>query len=137
MHLGVVSARLLVSCTYGFGVVRRTYEALRWKTHGDRGADANLALHVEGTAVQFDKGFDQRQAKAGPFIFAVEVAVDLLEGVGTQSWYLAELGTRVAGANNSFPRPYRQIVAGLVGGRRDRLRWRDECRGYNNSALRA
>ncbi len=98
MHLGLASARLLVSCTYGFGVVRRTYDALRWKAHGDRGADANLALHVEGTAVQFDKGFDQRQAKAGPFIFAVEVAVDLLECVGKQSWYLAELWSRVAGA---------------------------------------
>ena len=35
--------------------------------------------------MQFDKGFDQRQAKAGPFIFAVEVAVDLLEGVGMRS----------------------------------------------------
>ena len=35
--------------------------------------------------MQFDKGFDQRQAKAGLFIFAVEVAVDLLEGVGIRS----------------------------------------------------
>ena len=29
------------------------------------------------------------------------------------------------------------IVASLVGGRRDGLRWRDECRGYNKSAPKA
>ncbi len=28
MHLGVASTRLPVSCTYGLGVVRRTYDAL-------------------------------------------------------------------------------------------------------------
>ena len=35
--------------------------------------------------MQFDEGLGQRQAEAGPFIFAVEVAVDLLEGVGIRN----------------------------------------------------
>ncbi len=32
----------------------------------------------------FDEGLGQRQAETGAFIFAVEVAVDLLEGMGIQ-----------------------------------------------------
>ncbi len=79
MHLGVASTRLPVSCTYGLGVVRQTYNSLRRESHGDGGADTDLALQVQRTAVHFDKGLGQRQTNAGPFVLAVEPVVDLLE----------------------------------------------------------
>ncbi len=37
-------------------MVRRYYDPLGRKTHRDRGADADFALQVERTAVQFDEG---------------------------------------------------------------------------------
>ncbi len=51
-------------------------------THRDRGADAVFALQIQGAPVLFDEGLGQRQAETGAFIFVVEVAVDLLEGMG-------------------------------------------------------
>ncbi len=77
MHLGVTSTRLPVSCTYGFGVARRTYDALCWKAQGDSGADADFALQIQVTAMQFNEGLGQRQAETASFVPAVEVAVDL------------------------------------------------------------
>jgi hypothetical protein len=53
-RLGVASSHLPVSCTYGFGVARRAYDALVWKTHGDGSADANFALQIQVTAMHLD-----------------------------------------------------------------------------------
>ena len=52
---GVASARFPVSSIYGFGVGRRAYDAFGWKAHGDRGADTDLTLQVQVTAVHLDK----------------------------------------------------------------------------------
>ena len=57
----------------------RLNQPVGWKAHCDRRAYSELALQVEGAAVQFGQGLAQRQAKAGAFIFTIEVAVDLAE----------------------------------------------------------
>ena len=54
-------------------------QTVGWNAHCDRRANPELALQVEGAAVQFDQGTAQRQAEAGAFIFSIEVAVDLAE----------------------------------------------------------
>ena len=70
MHLGVASTRLFGSRTYGIGIAWRLHNALGWKAHRNCCADADLT---------FDEGLGKRQTKAGSFIIAVEIAVDLAE----------------------------------------------------------
>ena len=50
---------------------RFRHNPLGWKAHGDGGADADFALQILGSAVQFDQGIGERQTKAGPFMFTV------------------------------------------------------------------
>ena len=50
------------------------------KPHRNGCADTDLALNAERSTVQLDEGFGQRQAEPGPFVFAIEGAVDLREG---------------------------------------------------------
>ena len=94
MHLGVASTRLSVSCTYGLYVARRRHNALCWKAHGDRSADADVALQIERTAVHLDQRLCQRQAETGVVVAAVELAVDL-----------AELGQAFGMSSRAMPMP--------------------------------
>ena len=55
------------------------HDTLCRKAHGDRGADFDLALQVQGTAVQLHKGLGERQTKASALMAPVHGAVDLAE----------------------------------------------------------
>ena len=59
---------------------RQIHHPLGRHTDCDNGADAGLALQVEGAAMQFDQPLGQRQTKAGTLLPPAVGAVDLLEG---------------------------------------------------------
>ena len=55
------------------------YDPCGWKTYHDGGADADLALQVQGATVQFNERLGQRQAETGALKLAVQIGVDLLD----------------------------------------------------------
>ncbi len=69
--------------------------------------------------MQFDQGLGQRQAKAGAFIFAVEVAVDLTElGQGLRNIFGGDADSGVGNlkyeaAVHFTPTPERDLAAGV------------------------
>ncbi len=79
MYHGAALTRLLGTCIHGLGIARRMYNTLGWKAHGDDGADVDVALQIQGAAVQFDEGLGERKAETGALVLAVQIAVDLAE----------------------------------------------------------
>ena len=45
-RLGVTSTRLPVDCTYGFCVIRQTYNSFRRELYGDGGSHTDLAVQI-------------------------------------------------------------------------------------------
>ncbi len=73
------SAGLAIKFDRLLQIGRRVHNPFRRKPYSDRGADVDLTLQIEGTAVHLDQGLGQRQAETGAVVATVELAVDLAE----------------------------------------------------------
>ena len=58
---------------------RLRHDPLGWKAHRNRGSDINLALQAQRSTMQLGEGLGERQTEASPLVFAIQIAVDLLE----------------------------------------------------------